>query len=397
MFCPLCHAEYRQGFTVCATCRAALVAADAPESERTPPRLKWETHDQRASDAVFSKLYEVGIPCLEKAHADFFSVRIGSISIVRRPTITLYVLQRDAAAAQQAAGVEFVPDRPAVEIPEGAPVQDCPYCAAKFPAGNSLCPACGGDLLEWQPGSESASAPPSGSDVSGPTAVSAIDGGEAQLVWRGDDPVAFSRAIEALKERGIRAHTLSTSDHLAFELAMPRPKFEILVPRAQSEKARELTAEFAQTLPLVPQEPTPNGADSNAGAVRLEVHDPSAMNEALAEGDFFKLQAGYERRRRQLQLGAGLYLFGLFLCGWVSGSIAGIRFFQFAALRHPFGDIRMIALIVLLAATIGCIAGALWNLFRAWEWKADKIGLLALFFGLQCFFLFSYLAVLASI
>jgi hypothetical protein len=365
MFCPLCHAEYREGFTVCSTCRAALVAADAPESERTPPRLKWESHDQRASDAVFSKLYEAGIACLEKVRRDdFFSVAV----VRKRPVVTLYILERDADAARKAAGVEFVPDRPAVEIPEGAPVQDCPYCSAKFPAGNTLCPACGGDLLAWDRENAEASqsslqarpseAPPA--DVEPPHAQP--DEGEAEMVWRGGDPVIFSRAEEVLRESGVVHHTNQTAQHLAFGEGMPRPRLEILVGAADAERARELVAQFQDSFPLLPQEPfAPAGVDSE-----LPTEDPN-----------------FRPRLTKLRWGVGLFVLALVLVTWVVRS-GPLTFYSSSQLFSPaYGQIRLIAVWVLYVSSIIANLSSLVMLFVAWAGKRDKVGLLSLFFGIQ--------------
>lgn len=368
MFCPLCHAEYREGFTVCSTCRAVLVAADAPESERQPPRLKWETHDQRAADTVFGKLFEAGIPCFEKVQAAFFSIRVASISLSQRPTITLYILERDAEAAQQATGVEFAPDQPTVEIPEGAPVQDCPYCAVKFPAGDSLCPACGGDLLAWNAEAAEAAQPPFEarpsealpSDVE--PAKTPPDEGEAEVVWRGGDPVIFSRAEEVLRESGIFHYTNQTAQHLAFGEAMPRPRLEILVRVAEVERARKLVAQFQDSFPLLPQEPlAPESADSE-----LSVEDPN-----------------FRPRLTKLRWGVGLYVLSVLLWVWLLRT--GPAWFTSAYDLISFGgsQVRSAAIIVLFFSAIVANLSALFLLLMSWARRQDKIGLLALFFGLQ--------------
>lgn len=382
MFCPLCYAEYRAGFSVCSTCHATLVAAEAPESERRPPRLRWETHDQREADRVFGKLFEAGVPCLEKAQAHFFSMSILSVPIGRRhPTIMLYVLERDASAARQAVGVEFVPDQPEIVIPEGTPLQDCPYCSVKFPAGQNFCPACGGDVLAWTPPSaqESAAQPGDSSGAPGepgagaPAAPYHSDDGEAKLVWRGDDPVTFSRALEALKEDGIRAHALSTSEHLAFEFAMPRPKHEIFVAHADEGRALSLVHEFQSPFPLVPLEPTSDGADDlegtsgGAGTERSTAEPTSAGSREFV------------RRRAVLRWGAGLQILSSILFIRVV-STAPFYSLQF---RFAIRDIQGAAMSVLLAGATLSAMTSIWFLYHSWAGKSDKIGMLSLLFGLQ--------------
>lgn len=370
MFCPLCHAEYREGFTVCSTCRAALVAADAPESVRTPPRLKWATHDQRESDAVFGKLFEASIPCLEKVHTSF------KLSFQRQgPAVTLYILERDAAAARQVAGVEFVPDRSAIVIPDGIPLQDCPYCSAKFPAGQNFCPACGGDLLEWQPGADTESAPPSDGDSGAPTSSTAApDEGEAQLVWRGDDPVTFSRALEALKENGIRVHTLSTCEHMAFGIAIPRPKLEIFVPHNGAARALELLREFQDTFPLLPQEPLPESTEAKQ-------ESESAQDSALL------IEASQSIATRMSHLRWALIFIALswFFAFW-TGSVG----FRRNDSRPWVVQVRYAGVVTLVLAAAVLGAASFWRIYRAWAWRADKAGLVACFFG---FFVFVWFVV----
>ena len=53
--------------------------------------------------------------------------------------------------------------------------------------------------------------------------------GALELVWRGSDPVAFSRVISALQAAGIPHHSKSTHDHLVFGLGIPRPRYEVRV------------------------------------------------------------------------------------------------------------------------------------------------------------------------
>jgi hypothetical protein len=61
MFCPLCQAEFRDGFTRCSDCRVALVASlDDPKSSRA--RL-WKGAQQAKLDRILRALDEQGIPC----------------------------------------------------------------------------------------------------------------------------------------------------------------------------------------------------------------------------------------------------------------------------------------------------------------------------------------------
>jgi len=359
MFCPLCHAEYREGFSVCSTCHALLVAADALESERQPPRLKWTTHAQREADAVFTKLFEAGIPCLEKTHsADFFSVAIAR----KRPVITLYILERDAAAARPAAGVEFAPDRPEVVIPEGVPLQDCPFCSVKFPAGQNFCPSCGGDLLTWNPDTSEAAPPADAPPSEAEGLEAAPDEGEAEMVWRGGDPVIFSRAVETLRENGIFHRARQTAQHLAFGHAMPRPRLEILVRAHDAERARELVSQFQDPFPLLPQEP----------------FAPADANSELPAGD-----PTFRPRLMRLRWGIGLHVVSLVLWVWIlrTGPAWFVSGYDLVSFRS--GPVQRAAVGVLLLTAFVANLSALFLLLMSWARKQDKIGLLSLFFELQ--------------
>ncbi len=73
MFCPICHAEYRQGFTQCADCGVDLVhslpdnadnqglARDAVAADDDAVQLLWSGIDPRFFKALKAALDEVGI------------------------------------------------------------------------------------------------------------------------------------------------------------------------------------------------------------------------------------------------------------------------------------------------------------------------------------------------
>src|SRR5713226_9216185 len=74
--------------------------------------------------------------------------------------------------------------------------------------------------------------------------------GALELVWRGSDPVAFSRVISALQAAGIPHHSKSTHDHLVFGLGIPRPRYEVRVLQSDSAMARDLVTPIGETLPF---------------------------------------------------------------------------------------------------------------------------------------------------
>src|SRR2546425_11562933 len=73
--------------------------------------------------------------------------------------------------------------------------------------------------------------------------------GALELVWRGSDPVAFSRVISALQAAGIPHHSKSPHDHLVFGLGIPRPRYEVRVLQSDSAMARDLVTPIGETLP----------------------------------------------------------------------------------------------------------------------------------------------------
>ncbi len=107
----------------------------------------------------------------------------------------------------------------------------CPRCKAEYREGFDRCTDCEVELvasLEQE----------------------AMLGDPAELLWRGSDPVAFSRVIGALRAAGIAHHVKSNQDHLVFGLAMARPRYEVFVRAADLPAARSLVAPIRETLPF---------------------------------------------------------------------------------------------------------------------------------------------------
>jgi hypothetical protein len=82
MFCPLCLAEFRDGFAQCSDCHVALVASlDDPKSSRA--RL-WKGARQSELDQILRALDEHGIPCYFKElvnttpRMQIFGIRLGA-------------------------------------------------------------------------------------------------------------------------------------------------------------------------------------------------------------------------------------------------------------------------------------------------------------------------------
>jgi hypothetical protein len=107
----------------------------------------------------------------------------------------------------------------------------CPKCRAEYRAGISRCPDCGIALIK----SLDSEPPPT---PEGPA-----------LAWRGNDPVAFSRALAALREHKIQSYQIAEHDNLPY-LAAFQPRYGIFVRREDVSRAEKVIREaFAGLVP----------------------------------------------------------------------------------------------------------------------------------------------------
>ena len=107
----------------------------------------------------------------------------------------------------------------------------CPLCKAEYREGIVRCLDCGVGLV---------------------VALEEVGEDPPEVVWRGGDPVAFSRVLDALSNAGIEYHVSSIHNHLAFELGMPRPFYEVRVTRSRLGEALALAGPIVDPLPLAP-------------------------------------------------------------------------------------------------------------------------------------------------
>lgn len=105
----------------------------------------------------------------------------------------------------------------------------CPECKAEYREGFTRCTDCDVALVD------SPSEGQTGADMEDPV-----------VVWRGTDPSAFSAALAALKEAGIPSFEISDHDQLVWGLAMPRPRYRIMVKRMDMEAAERLVEPFGE-------------------------------------------------------------------------------------------------------------------------------------------------------
>lgn len=107
----------------------------------------------------------------------------------------------------------------------------CPLCTAEYRKGFTRCADCDVELVASLEKENSTDDP-------------------LKLVWRGSDPVAFSRVISALRAAGVPHHSKSTQDHLVFGLGIPRPRYEVRVLQSDLAMAKDLVAPIRETLPF---------------------------------------------------------------------------------------------------------------------------------------------------
>jgi Putative prokaryotic signal transducing protein len=108
----------------------------------------------------------------------------------------------------------------------------CPKCEAEYRAGVTRCPDCDEGLV----GKLDSSKAPAGQ--AGPA-----------LAWRGNDPVAFSRALAALRENNIQTHQIDDHDQLS-HIGAYRPSYGIFVRREDVSRAEKVIREtFAGLVP----------------------------------------------------------------------------------------------------------------------------------------------------
>jgi len=69
MFCPLCRAEYRDGFANCSECHLSLVTSQQ-EAKSLPVRL-WKGDSERLQNRILEALSGEGIPSHYKIPLEF--------------------------------------------------------------------------------------------------------------------------------------------------------------------------------------------------------------------------------------------------------------------------------------------------------------------------------------
>lgn len=110
MFCPLCKAEYRKGFTTCSDCEVALVSelpaenVDASSSSKGPLLPLWEGDDLALHSSLLEALDAARIPYFSKPLSVYPGVRRADPFPVQPLTLFGYkvaVLSSDFPGAKQ--------------------------------------------------------------------------------------------------------------------------------------------------------------------------------------------------------------------------------------------------------------------------------------------------------
>jgi hypothetical protein len=287
-YCPLCGDEYRESVKTCVTCEATLVGSlSAVEVRANPPRLLWAGRDPNEFDFVAAALSEAQIPArVRRAFG-------GLIGAITQRASTIHVLTNDFGRALNVASVLLTtrrtgsaqtqicyncsnacsaflaacPSCKAQLIVEPFPTQEdspaeshpaelkyCPVCDIEYGSGYDRCTVCGVDLVS--------------SNLRGRPLNDKERKESIEIVWRGGDPVAVSNVIAVLRKAGIQRHVQATSDHLVFELAMPRPKYIIRAFASELPKVKELLTGI-QDSPFFGNEISPDLSEGGNGPAML--------------------------------------------------------------------------------------------------------------------------------
>ena len=264
-YCPLCGDEYREGVRSCAQCSALLVPSVDAGKFSNSARLLWSGRDLAEFDRAVAALEEAQIPARKQRALG------GLVGSLMRRASTIHVLSSDLSrAAETVSGslaarpsrsdqqqicyrcsracspamaicptckAELMVEPLAVEsLSEGAPagaLKYCPLCSAEYTGTHERCTVCGVELVP--------------AELRGGPRTKAEVSDRLEMIWRSGDPSALSSAVAILRDAGIRHHVQSSSDHLVFELAMPRPKYNLRVLQSDAERARRLLAEVYET------------------------------------------------------------------------------------------------------------------------------------------------------
>jgi hypothetical protein len=113
MFCPLCKAEYRQGFSTCSDCHVPLVSTQE-EAKSVEVDVLWDGVERDQFESVLAALSDAGIPFHPKETVrPRFKLKLSSIPLRLKSSFQyeVSVFRSDFAAAKlKIAGLFDEPD-----------------------------------------------------------------------------------------------------------------------------------------------------------------------------------------------------------------------------------------------------------------------------------------------
>jgi hypothetical protein len=155
----------------------------------------------------------------------------------------------------------------------------CPVCKSEYREGFTTCTECNVALVGALPADQ-----PAGDQ-------------DLAVAWRGTDPSAFSAALAALQGADIQSYQISDHDQLAFELAIPRPQYRLLVRKTDLQMALELVAPFGERAALATARDIWKG--------RNEFQDVSQESLQDAENAPDDIVAGFDPRDASAEVWSG--------------------------------------------------------------------------------------------
>ena len=105
MFCPLCQAEYRDGYTECSDCRLPLVSTREEAASRNVEL--WSGEDQQRLDRLLASLDAAQIPSHFKERISSslpFQLSYSIVPLRPRFEFAVWVLRDDAPRAEEVFG-----------------------------------------------------------------------------------------------------------------------------------------------------------------------------------------------------------------------------------------------------------------------------------------------------